>query len=73
MLDVKSPGGKFCNKGFDGIVLQKNEKYDFSFFVKVLDGGRSRFKIALIGNDNKELAKTVITTIGHEWKQKKLY
>lgn len=71
VLDVKSPGGKFCNKGFDGIVLQKNEKYDFSFFVKVLDGGRSRFKIALIGNDNKELAKTVITTIGHEWKQKK--
>ena len=61
VLDVKSPGGKFCNKGFDGIVLQKNEKYDFSFFVKVLDGGRSRFKIALIGNDNKELAKTVIT------------
>lgn len=71
VLDVKSLGGKFCNKGFDGIVLQKNEKYDFSFFVKVLDGGRSRFKIALIGNDNKELAKTVITTIGHEWKQKK--
>lgn len=71
VLDVKSPGGKFCNKGFDGIVLQKKEKYDFSFFVKVLDGGRSRFKIALIGNDNKELAKTVITTIGHEWKQKK--
>lgn len=71
VLDVKSPGGKFCNKGFDGIVLQKNEKYDFSFFVKVLDGGRSRFKIALIGNDSKELAKTVITTIGHEWKQKK--
>lgn len=71
VLDVKSPGGKFCNKGFDGIVLQKNEKYDFSFFVKVLDGGRSRFKIALIGNDNKELAKTIITTIGHEWKQKK--
>lgn len=72
VLDVKSPGGKFCNKGFDGIVLQKNGKYDFSFFVKVLDGGRSRFKIALIGNDNKELAKTVITTIGHEWKQKKV-
>lgn len=71
VLDVKSPGGKFCNKGFDGIVLQKNEKYDFSFFVKVLDGGRSRFKVALIGNDNKELAKTVITTIEHEWKQKK--
>lgn len=71
VLDVKAPGGHFCNRGFDGIVLQQNEKYDFSFFVKVLDGGKSRFKIALIDSENKELAKTVITATGSGWSPQK--
>ena len=35
VLDIKNPGIALSNTGFDGIVVRKGEKYDFSLFVKV--------------------------------------
>lgn len=34
VLDVRQPGAALQNAGFDGIVVKKGEKYDFSLFSK---------------------------------------
>ena len=38
VLKSQEIGGTLNNSGFDGIVIKKGEKYDFSVFAKMLDG-----------------------------------
>lgn len=70
MLEVEKTGAGLCNEGYDGIVVRKNEKYDFSFWVKILKGKDCRFQVVLEDEKKNELAKGVINVSGTSWTQK---
>ena len=70
VLEVEKTGAGLCNEGYDGIVVRKNEKYDFSFWVKILKGKDCRFQVVLEDEKKNELAKGVINVSGTSWTQK---
>ena len=56
------------NEGWDGIVVEKGKKYDFSMYV--LAGGQKQdFSIELIGQDGTVLAKSKLKTNAGSWQQ----
>ena len=56
------------NEGWDGIVVEKGKKYDFSMYV--LAGGQKQdFSIELIGQDGTVLAKSKLKTKAGSWQQ----
>ena len=60
------------NDGFDGISVKSGEKYDFSIFLRNVDGADKQVRIALVepqgwGKDPKLLADATITTRGKAW------
>ena len=56
------------NEGWDGIVVEKGKKYDFSMYV--LAGGQKQdFQILLVGQDGSELAKSTLKTRARNWQQ----
>ena len=56
------------NEGWDGIVVEKGEKYDFSMYV--LAGGQKQdFAIQLVGQDGTVLAKSKLKTQATDWQQ----
>lgn len=58
------------NSGWDGILIRKGHKYDFSFYVNNINGKAKKFKVALVA-DGKIIASTQITTKGADgvWKK----
>lgn len=70
VLEVEKAGAGLCNGGYDGIVVRKNEKYDFSFWVKILKGKDCRFQVVLEDEKKNKLAKGVISVSGTSWTQK---
>lgn len=60
------------NDGFDGISVKAGQKYDFSIFLRNVDGADKQVRVVLIepqgwGKDPKLLAETTITTRGKAW------
>ena len=56
------------NEGWDGIVVEKGKKYDFSMYV--LAGGQKQdFYIQLVGQDGTVLAKSKLKTKAGSWQQ----
>ena len=56
------------NEGWDGIVVEKGKKYDFSMYV--LGGGQKQdFKVLLVGQDGKVLAKGKVKSRSSDWQQ----
>lgn len=72
VLTVEKTGAGLCNGGYDGIVVRKNEKYDFSFWVKIVKGKDCRFQVVLEDEKKNELAKGVVSVSGTSWTQKKI-
>jgi alpha-L-arabinofuranosidase len=56
------------NEGWDGIVVEKGKKYDFSMYV-FAGGQRQDFKVLLVGQDGKVLAKSKLKTLASDWQQ----
>lgn len=56
------------NEGWDGIVVEKGKKYNFSMFV-YSDGQKQDFSIQLIGADGRVLAKSTLKANAKDWKQ----
>ena len=56
------------NEGWDGIVVEKGKKYDFSMYVQA-GGQKQDFSIELIGQDGKVLAKSKLKTKAGSWQQ----
>ncbi len=62
------PQDTLWNEGWDGIVVEKGKKYDFSMYV--LAGGQKQdFLIQLIGQDGKVLASSKLKTQASDWQQ----
>lgn len=58
------------NEGWDGIVLEKGEKYDFSFFAAASTEKMKRFAlIQLVGQDGKIIAEKPIKLDNEKWKK----
>ena len=70
VLNVQQPGASLVNGGFDGIVVKKGEKYDFSLFGKMLEGKGGKVKVALV-KDGKEIAQTTVKVSSADWKKQK--
>lgn len=71
LLQVKNLGGSLQNSGFDGIAIRKGEKYDVSFFGKVLDGKGGKWIVKLITPQGVLLAQTAVNISTGEWKKQK--
>lgn len=67
--DRSSKFGRLVNEGFDGIPVKKGEKYDFSIFVKAINGS-NRLKVRLL-SDGKTVAETSVSAASKAWKQQK--
>ena len=61
--------GALTNTGWDGIVVKKNARYDFSLFGRTADG-KSSVKVELLSTENEVLASgTVSVGKGETWKK----
>jgi alpha-L-arabinofuranosidase len=56
------------NEGWDGIVVEKGKRYDFSMFVRA-DGQQQFFQIQLVAPDGKVLARSQVSAKGEGWQQ----
>ena len=72
VLEVDMPAEvSLVNSGFDGIAVKKGEKYDFSFFSKMLEGKGGKMFVNLIDGDGTIIAQTAVNVTSKVWKQQK--
>lgn len=64
-------GVGLINTGFDGIVIRKGEKYNFSMFAQQLSDTSIDFLISLKNTKGEELARSKVKTSSKEWKKYK--
>ncbi len=57
------------NNGYDGIVVRKGEKYDFSVFLRLISGSEIPVKIQLTDNKKQIIAEADITAYSDKWKK----
>ncbi len=67
-VEGAEPQVSLCNAGFDGMVLRKGEKYDFSLFARRADGGSGKLRIRLMQGD-EVVAEGSVRVSGKEWKK----
>ncbi|WP_258104203.1 alpha-L-arabinofuranosidase C-terminal domain-containing protein [Marinoscillum sp. MHG1-6] len=69
VINGKPNGSGLVNEGWDGIVLSKGEKYDFSIYAKSLDKTGKSIIVRLTGKDGSgNYGQTTIKKIGAQWK-----
>ncbi|MBR6121903.1 MAG: carbohydrate binding domain-containing protein [Prevotella sp.] len=56
------------NEGWDGMVVEKGKKYDFSMYV-FAGGQKQDFMIQLVGQNGNVLAKSKLKTKASDWQQ----
>lgn len=62
-------GGGIANEGFDGISIQKGEKYNFSIFARVPQGTKGSLKIRLIGKNGEVYGEASTKSLSSNWKK----
>lgn len=73
MLNVTRSGGILVNTGWDGIVIRKGEKYDFSVFTRSLNKNhRGRFLVRLVSRQGEILASESFSVSSSEWKKQEI-
>lgn len=69
VVDIPQSGNvALVNSGFDGIVVRKGEKYDFSLFAKQLEGKSGKFRVSLV-QDGKIVAEANVAAPKGDWKK----
>jgi alpha-L-arabinofuranosidase len=69
VLNINKPGDGFFNTGFNGIVLTKGDKYNFSVFVRNPDNKAKKLIIRLVGKNGKVYGETSLNTTSSSWKK----
>jgi alpha-L-arabinofuranosidase len=69
LLNTTQVGAGLVNSGWEGIVLKKGDKYDFSLFAKVMSGKNSGVSIRLINKDGAVLAQASMGGFTSTWKK----
>ena len=71
VLETKVPGASLLNSGFDGIVVKKGEKYNFSLFAKSLNGKGGKLFVRLVDKKGAVLAQSNLSVPSGGWKNVK--
>ena len=67
---MPSSGVRLLNTGFDGIVLKKGERYDFSCFARTGQGGKGgKVVVSLIDKEDREIASATVKVSSKNWKK----
>lgn len=69
VLSVKKQGEALVNEGFDGIPVKAGDKYNFSVFVRGLDGAKGKLLIRLVDENGKVYAEASSKSISADWKK----
>lgn len=71
VLSVSRPASvSLRNGGFDGIVLKRGERYDFSLFGRVPEGSRGgKVKVSLKDQEGHEVASAFVSVTSKGWKR----
>lgn len=59
------------NRGFFGMGLKKDMKYDFSVYARLhlVDGKQTKIRVELVGSDNQVITKQSITITNNKWQK----
>lgn len=72
VFDVQTPGVMLKNGGFDGIVLKKGEKYDFSLFGRIPSGYKGgKVDVLLLDKEGRKVGGTSVRITSDRWKRQK--
>ncbi len=66
---VGKKGVGIRNSGFDGICIKKNEKYNFSVFMRCISGENVPVLIQLVDKDNKVVVESKVVINSADWKK----
>ena len=69
ILQTENKGGALVNEGFNGISLKFGDKYDLSFFAKILSGVPAKIITRLVDKSGRLIATTTINTSSPQWKK----
>ncbi len=69
VLQINNVGAGLVNEGFDGIVLQAGEKYEFSVFVRVLSEKGGKLIVRLVGANGKVYGEISVKVASNTWKK----
>ena len=70
ILHVPSSGASLQNSGYDGIVLRKGERYDFTCFARTGHGGKGgKVNVSLLDEGGKTVAEASVRVTSGEWKR----
>ncbi|WP_207535955.1 alpha-L-arabinofuranosidase C-terminal domain-containing protein [Desertivirga arenae] len=68
VLKVERPGASLTNSGYDGIAVKKGLSYNFSAFIKQVEGTGNKVEVRLVSDKQGVLAKTVLRYPASGWK-----
>ena len=69
-LTVRQAGAALQNEGYDGIVLKKGEKYDFSCFARLAGGTKGgKVFVSLLDPEGNEVGKASVRVSSEDWKK----
>lgn len=69
VIKIKNTGAVLSNEGFDGIALKAGEQYNFSIFVRAIEGKTGKLEIRLVGKDGEIYGETETTPVSSIWKK----
>ncbi|MDL2291791.1 carbohydrate binding domain-containing protein [Bacteroides sp. OttesenSCG-928-F21] len=69
VLNIGKPGPVLTNEGFDGIVLTKGDKYDFSLFARLLAGKGGKITIRLVDEEGRVCGETSLRGLSTKWRK----
>lgn len=68
-LDIAEMGAALVNEGWDGISVEKDKLYDFSFFARLSSSGSGSVSIRLRSDEGQLVGETRIGRIRGKWKK----
>ena len=67
---VIQQGSTLSNSGYDGIVINKGEKYDFSLYARIPEGSKGgKITVTIVDENGNEVAKGSVSASSSEWKK----
>lgn len=72
LLTISQIGQALENEGFDGIALRAGDQYNFSVFMRGIDGTKGKMLVRLVDDNGTSIAEAITKTITADWKKQEL-
>ncbi len=69
VLNINTIGSGLINEGWDGIPVEKGEKYDFSVFARSTEVKSGKLTIRLIGKNGENYGEISTKAVSKDWKR----